>query len=61
MQFIVLLFDGRPAGVDAPHKVPARLSAMHRGRRVAEKRTNEINSQEIVQYMVGARDDTRVS
>jgi hypothetical protein len=27
MQFIVLLFDGRPAGVDAPHKVPARLSA----------------------------------
>ena len=41
--------------------VTDRIVVMHRGRRVAEKRTNETNSQEIVQYMVGALDDTRVS
>ena len=40
--------------------VTNRIVVMHRGRRVAEKRTHETNSQEIVQYMVGARDDTRV-
>ena len=36
-----------------------RIVVMHRGRRVAEKRTSETNSQEIVQYMVGALDDAR--
>ena len=36
-----------------------RIVVMNRGRRVAEKRTSETNSQEIVQYMVGALDDTR--
>ena len=39
--------------------VTDRIVVMHRGRRVAEKRTSETNSQEIVQYMVGALDDTR--
>jgi len=38
--------------------VTDRILVMHRGRRVAEKRTSETNSQEIVQYMVGALDDT---
>jgi len=33
---------------------------MHRGRKVTEKRTTETNTQELVQYMVGALDDTRV-
>ena len=33
---------------------------MHRGRKVTEKRTAETNTQELVQYMVGALDDTRV-
>jgi ABC-type uncharacterized transport system ATPase subunit len=41
--------------------VTNRIVVMHRGRRVAEKRTSETNSQEIVQYMVGALDDTCVS
>ena len=41
--------------------VTNRIVVMHRGRRVAEKRTDETNSQEIVQYMMGALDDTRVS
>jgi ABC-type sugar transport system ATPase subunit len=40
--------------------VTDRIVVMHRGRKVAEKRTAETNSQEIVQYMVGALDDTRV-
>jgi ABC-type sugar transport system ATPase subunit len=34
-----------------------RIVVMHRGRRVAEKRTAETNSQEIVQYMMGALND----
>jgi ABC-type sugar transport system ATPase subunit len=38
--------------------VTNRIVVMHRGRRVTEKRTNETNSQEIVQYMVGALDDS---
>jgi ABC-type sugar transport system ATPase subunit len=41
--------------------VTNRIVVMHRGRRVAEKRTSETNSNEIVQYMMGALDDTRVS
>ncbi|HEY5706904.1 MAG TPA: ATP-binding cassette domain-containing protein [Terrimicrobiaceae bacterium] len=41
--------------------VTNRIVVMHRGRRVAEKRTSETNSQEIVQYMVGALDDTSSS
>jgi ribose transport system ATP-binding protein len=40
--------------------VTNRIVVMHRGRRVAEKRSSETNSQEIVQYMMGALDDTRV-
>jgi ABC-type sugar transport system ATPase subunit len=40
--------------------VTDRIVVMHRGRKVTEKRTAETNSQEIVQYMVGALDDTRV-
>lgn len=37
--------------------VADRMVVMHRGRKVTEKRTAETNSQEIVQYMVGAIDD----
>lgn len=40
--------------------VSDRLIVMHRGRKVTEKRTAETNTQELVQYMVGALDDTRV-
>jgi ribose transport system ATP-binding protein len=36
-----------------------RLVVMHRGRKVTEKKVAETNSEEIVQYMVGALDDTR--
>jgi ribose transport system ATP-binding protein len=38
--------------------VTDRIIVMHRGRKVAEKRTGDTNSQEIVQYMVGALDDS---
>jgi ABC-type sugar transport system ATPase subunit len=37
--------------------VSDRLMVMHRGRKVAEKRTTETSTEELVQYMVGARDD----
>ncbi len=40
--------------------VADRLIVMHRGRKVTEKRTAETNTPELVQYMVGALDDTRV-
>jgi ABC-type sugar transport system ATPase subunit len=40
--------------------VSDRLMVMRRGRRVTEKRTAETHAQELVQYMVGALDDTRV-
>ena len=40
--------------------VTNRIVVMHRGRRVAEKRTSETNSNEIVQYMMGALVDSRV-
>jgi ABC-type sugar transport system ATPase subunit len=38
--------------------VSDRLIVMHRGRKVTEKRTTETNTQELVQYMVGALDDS---
>jgi ABC-type sugar transport system ATPase subunit len=38
--------------------VTDRLIVMHRGRKVAEKVTAHTNTEELVQYMVGARDDT---
>ena len=41
--------------------VTNRIVVMHRGRKVTEKRTSATNSGEIVQYMVGALDDTRVA
>ena len=37
--------------------VTNRIVIMHRGRKVAEKKTDETDSQEVVQYMVGALDD----
>jgi ABC-type sugar transport system ATPase subunit len=40
--------------------VTDRIVVMHRGRKVTEKRTEQTGSEEIVQYMVGAKDDTRV-
>jgi ABC-type sugar transport system ATPase subunit len=39
--------------------VTDRLVVMHRGRKVTEKVTRETTTEELVQYMVGARDDTR--
>ena len=41
--------------------VTDRIVVMHRGRKVTEKLTRDTNSQEIVQYMVGALDDTRMN
>jgi ABC-type sugar transport system ATPase subunit len=40
--------------------VSDRLIVMHRGRKVTEKQTAETNTAELVQYMVGVLDDTRV-
>jgi len=40
--------------------VADRLMVMHRGRKVTEKKTADTSTEELVQYMVGARDDTRV-
>jgi ribose transport system ATP-binding protein len=40
--------------------VSDRLMVMHRGRKVTEKTTSETSTEELVQYMVGARDDTRM-
>jgi ABC-type sugar transport system ATPase subunit len=40
--------------------VADRLMVMHRGRKVTEKRVADTGTEELVQYMVGARDDTRV-
>ncbi len=39
--------------------VTDRLMVMHRGRKVTEKKTSETNTEELVQYMVGARDDMK--
>jgi ABC-type sugar transport system ATPase subunit len=39
--------------------VSDRIIVMHRGRKVTEKMTAETDAQELVQYMVGALDDTR--
>ncbi len=39
--------------------VSDRLVVMHRGRKVTEKKVSQTNSEEVVQYMVGALDDTR--
>jgi ABC-type sugar transport system ATPase subunit len=41
--------------------VSDRLMVMHRGRTVTEKKTSETNAEELVQYMVGARDDNRAA
>ena len=40
--------------------VSDRMVVLHRGRKVTEKMTAETDTQEIVQYMVGALDDTRI-
>lgn len=39
--------------------VTDRIVVMHRGHKVTEKQTAATNSSEIVEYMVGAKDDTR--
>jgi ABC-type sugar transport system ATPase subunit len=39
--------------------VADRLIVMHRGRKVAERKTAETNTSELVQYMIGALDDER--
>ena len=41
--------------------VADRLVEMHRGRKVTEKKIGDTNSEEVVQYMVGALDDTRAT
>jgi ribose transport system ATP-binding protein len=41
--------------------VADRLMVMHRGRKVTEKRTADTDTQELVQYMVGALDDSVAS
>jgi ABC-type sugar transport system ATPase subunit len=41
--------------------VADRIVIMHRGRKVTEKRASETDSQEVVQYMVGAISDLPVS
>ena len=38
--------------------VTDRLMVMHRGRKVTEKKTADTSTEELVQYMVGARDDS---
>lgn len=40
--------------------VADRLMVMHRGRKVTEKRTADTSTPELVQYMVGALDDTKL-
>jgi len=40
--------------------VSDRLVVMHRGRKVTEKKTSDTGTEELVQYMVGARDDMAV-
>ena len=40
--------------------VSNRLMVMHRGRKVTEKKTADTSTQELVQYMVGALDDTKI-
>jgi ABC-type sugar transport system ATPase subunit len=39
--------------------VADRLIVMHRGRKVTEKKTGETSTEELIQYMVGARDDSK--
>jgi len=41
--------------------VADRVVVMHRGRKVTEKRTADTSTEELVQYMVGARDDYRAA
>jgi ABC-type sugar transport system ATPase subunit len=40
--------------------VADRLMVMHRGRKVTEKKTADTSTPELVQYMVGALDDTKL-
>jgi ABC-type sugar transport system ATPase subunit len=40
--------------------VTDRIIVMHRGRKVGEKITARTNAEELVQYMVGAREDAVV-
>ena len=64
LDLIVKLRDERVPVILISHTLPDvfavtnRIVVMHRGRRVTEKLTKETNSQEIVQYMVGALDDS---
>ncbi len=39
--------------------VADRIVVMHRGRKVTDKKTADTSASELVQYMVGALDDTR--
>lgn len=39
--------------------VSDRIVVLHRGRKVTDKRTADTSTEEIVQYIMGARDDTR--
>ena len=46
-----------PDSTKARRAVTDRIIVMHRGRKVAEKITARTNAEELVQYMVGARED----
>ena len=65
LELIVALRDRGVPVVLISHNLPDvfavadRLIIMHRGRKVTEKKVSDTNSEEVVQYMVGALDDTR--
>lgn len=65
LELIVALRDRGVPVVLISHNLPDvfavadRLVVMHRGRKVTEKMISDTNSEEVVQYMVGALDDTR--
>ena len=65
LELIRRLRDGGVPVILITHTLPDvfavadRLMVMHRGRKVTEKKISETSTPELVQYMVGALDDTR--
>jgi ABC-type sugar transport system ATPase subunit len=50
---VILITHARPNAL----AVTDRIIVMHRGRKVGEKTTARTNAEELVEYMVGARED----
>ncbi len=50
---VILITDVRPNAL----AVTDRIIVMHRGRKVGEKTAARTNAEELVEYMVGARED----